>query len=108
MKMVNRISEKYRKSNKVFLALRVLFSAFAIYFAVRVLFLSISGLVSSNPSTNFPDLLLFGMLFSLGLSHAVQLVEMLVTKKKEYFTLLLICTIFILGVSFYNLLVYTV
>lgn len=103
MKLVSSIQEKYRKSNKLFLALKVLLSAFTIYFAVRVLFISISGLVSSGTSTDYPNLLLFGMLFSLGLSNAVELVEMFVTKKKEYFTLLLITTFFLLGVSVFVL-----
>ncbi|SFM08187.1 hypothetical protein SAMN04487943_107188 [Gracilibacillus orientalis] len=103
MKLVSRIQEKYRKSNKLFLALKVILSAFTIYFAVRVLFISISGLVSSDTSTDFPNLLLFGMLFSLGLSNAVELAEMFVTKNREYFTLLLITTFFLLGVSVFVL-----
>lgn len=105
LKIVSRIREKYRKSNKLFLALRVFFSLISIYFAVRVLVLSISGLVNSDYSTDFPKYLLFGMLLSLGLSNVVQVVEMLVTKKKEYFLLLLITTIFVLVVSVFMLLV---
>ncbi len=97
--MVSRIQEIYRKSNKLFLALKVLLSVFTIYFAVRVLFISISGLVGSNTLNDSPNLLLFGMLLSLGLSNAVKLIEMLVNEKKEHFTLLLITTIFVLGVS---------
>jgi len=97
--MVSKIQEKYRESNKLFLALKVLLSAFTIYFAIQVLFISILGLVSSDTSTVVPNLLFFGMFFSLGLSNAVELVEMFVTKKKEKFTPLLITTLFLLGVS---------
>lgn len=104
MKIVSRIQKKYRKSNKLFFVLKVLLSASIIYFAVRVLFVSISGLVSSNSSFEDPTVLLFGMLFSIGLSNAVQVIEMLVTGKKEYFKLMLITTIFVLGVSVYVLL----
>ncbi|WP_112180442.1 hypothetical protein [Paraliobacillus zengyii] len=99
MKMVSRIREKYRRSNKLFLSLRVFFSLISVCFAVRILFLSISGLVSSDYSTDFPNLLLFGMYLPLGLSFAVQVVEMIVTKKKEHFTLLLFGAIFVLAVS---------
>ncbi|WP_162632610.1 hypothetical protein [Paraliobacillus zengyii] len=39
------------------------------------------------------------MYLPLGLSFAVQVVEMIVTKKKEHFTLLLFGAIFVLAVS---------
>ncbi|GAA5416910.1 hypothetical protein Pryu01_01949 [Paraliobacillus ryukyuensis] len=103
MKLGSQIREKYKNSNKLFLVLKVLFSIFAIYFAIQVIFISIFGLVSSDTSTDFPDLLLFGMLVSLGLSFAVQLVEQFVTKKRGYFTGLLITTIFLFGVSVFVL-----
>ncbi|WP_416150290.1 hypothetical protein ACM26V_04720 [Salipaludibacillus sp. HK11] len=103
MKLVSRIQEKYRESNKLLLGLRVLFSASAIYFAVQVLFISISGLISSDTSTDFPNVLLFGMLFSLGLNNAVELVEMIVTKKKKYFILNFITTFCLFAVSVYVL-----
>ncbi|WP_407272534.1 hypothetical protein, partial [Radiobacillus sp. PE A8.2] len=75
------------------------------YFAVRVLITSISGLVNPDASTDFLNLLLFGMLLSLGLSNVVQLIEMIVNRQKKHavFTLLLISTIFVLGVSAYML-----
>ncbi|RCW64219.1 hypothetical protein DFR57_1145 [Saliterribacillus persicus] len=97
--MLSRIQERYRKSNKVFLALRFILTVFVIYFAVRVLVISISGLTNSIYSTNYPGYLTFGMIFSLALSYVVQLIEMLVSNKKEHFTLLLITTIIMLGVS---------
>jgi len=50
------------------------------------------------------DLLLFGLLFFLGLSNAVELVEMEIHKKKQSFKLLLATTIFLFVVSFYILL----
>ena len=99
MNLISNIQKKYRKSNKLVLSLKIIISAFATYFAIRVMFISISGLISSNHSSNTPNLLLFGMLFSLGLSNIVQVIEMLVTGKKEHFTLLLATTIFIMSVS---------
>ncbi|SFL58773.1 hypothetical protein SAMN04487943_102340 [Gracilibacillus orientalis] len=104
MKIVGEIQRKYRERNKLFLALDIFLSILMIYFAVRVLFISISGLVSSNPSTDSPTLLIFAMLFTLGLSSAVRVVEMLVIGKKEYLMLLLFSTIFVLSVSVYILL----
>ncbi|MDV2582396.1 hypothetical protein [Alkalibacillus haloalkaliphilus] len=104
MSVLARVKEKYKQSNKFLLALKVLFSALTIYFAIQVIFISTSGLVSSNTSSDVPGLLLFGMLFFLGLSNAVELVEMLVTKEKEHFTFFLIATIIGLGVSVYVLL----
>ncbi|GAA0459598.1 hypothetical protein [Alkalibacillus silvisoli] len=103
MSVLAKVKEKYKQSNKFLLALKVLFSALTIYFAIHVIFISTSGLVSSDPSTEFPGLLLFGMLLSLGLANVVELVEMLVAKKREQFTILLMATIFVLGVSFYIL-----
>ncbi len=41
----------------------------------------------------------FGMYLSLGLSFAVQVVEMLVIKKKKHFILLLFGTILLLALS---------
>lgn len=104
LKIVGEIQRKYRERNKLFLALDIFLSILMIYFAVRVLFISISGLVSSNPSTDSPTLLIFAMLFTLGLSSAVRVVEMLVIGKKEYLMLLLFSTIFVLSVSVYILL----
>ncbi|WP_040403188.1 hypothetical protein, partial [Alkalibacillus haloalkaliphilus] len=103
MSVLTNVKERYKESNKFLLALQLFFSALTLYFAVRVIFISTSGLVSSDPSTEFPGLLLFGMLLSLGLANVVELVEMLVAKKKEHFTILLMATIFVLGVSFYIL-----
>ncbi|MGP4042055.1 hypothetical protein ACTWP4_19435 [Gracilibacillus sp. D59] len=105
MKIGEKIQKKYLERNKLFLAIDIIFSVLTIYFAVRVLLISITGLVSSNPSTDSPTLLLFAMLFSLGLSNSVRVIEMLVIEKKEYFSFLLLSTLFVFSVSTYILLV---
>ncbi|GEN45406.1 hypothetical protein [Alkalibacillus haloalkaliphilus] len=103
LSVLARVKEKYKQSNKFLFALKAFFSALSIYFAIQVIFISTSGLVSADSSTEFPGLLLFGMFFCWGLTNVIELVEMLVAKKKEHFTFLLIATIFGFGVSFYIL-----
>ncbi|MFO1444583.1 hypothetical protein KDN24_15530 [Bacillus sp. Bva_UNVM-123] len=103
MRILDRIQEEYRKS-KFFFILKVLISIIAIYFAFRVIFISISGLRNASPLPDNMNLLLFGMLFFLGLSNAVQLVEMSMNKKKEYFKLLFVSTILSFGGSVFILL----
>lgn len=103
--MIGGIQEKYRKSNKLFLGLKALFGIFTVYFTVRIIFLSISGLMSSSPAPAVPTELFFGMMFFLGLSNVVYLIEMSVTGKKKHFALLLITTILLLIGSAYMLLV---
>lgn len=105
MKILNNIQENYRHSNKLLLVLRVLLNVFATYFAIRVIYISVSGLVSSNESYEFPGILLFGMLFSLGLSNAVLVFEKYVTGKKEHLKLMFVTTVFVLAVSVFVLLV---
>lgn len=103
MRIVNSIQNEYSKS-KLFFTLKSLTTIIATYFALRVIFVSVSGLINDKPIPDNMDLLLFGLLFFLGLSNAVQLVEMVIYKKKESFKLLLVTTIFVFGVSFYILL----
>lgn len=89
----------------MFFVIKAFLTVITIYFAVRVIFISTFGLLNANPLDNKMNLLLFGMLFSLGLSNLVKVVEMLIYKKKEYFTILLVSTIFVLGVSVFILLI---
>ncbi|MEV9639574.1 hypothetical protein ABZ756_02600 [Mammaliicoccus sciuri] len=102
LKMISKIQEEYKKS-KLFFVIKALLSVTTIYFAIRVLIISTSGLSNSDPIPEKLNLLLFGMLFSLGLSSIVKIVEMFIYKQKEYFTLQVVSTIFILGVSIYLL-----
>ncbi|WP_223702143.1 hypothetical protein [Sutcliffiella deserti] len=105
MELVSRIKKRYRKSNNFLLALKLILDAFAMYFVLRLLIVSIGGLVSSGNSTVDPSIFIFGMFFTAGLSNSVELIEMLFNKEKEDFTITLIITIFLLGVSSYWLLV---
>ncbi|GAB3803499.1 hypothetical protein [Virgibacillus kimchii] len=104
LKMVSKTQEKYRKSNKLILGLKALFSVLTIYFAGRVIFITISGLMGSGPAPAVSGNLFFGMMFFLGLSNVVYLVEMYVNGKKKHFRLLLITTSFLLIGSAYMLL----
>lgn len=99
MKLIGKVQERCRERNKLFLALDILFTLLTIYFAIRLLFISNQALVSANYSTDFPNVLVFAMTLSLGLSYAVRVVEMLVTGKRKYFLLYLIVVIIVLGVS---------
>ncbi|MDG5472092.1 hypothetical protein P6709_10040 [Jeotgalibacillus sp. ET6] len=76
--------------------LKLVINILAVYFAIRVLYTAI--ILDNSAETNI-DYLLFSMLFFLGLSNTVQLVEMVRDKKKEHFTLLLVSTILLFGVS---------
>ncbi|UOQ46867.1 hypothetical protein MUN88_12265 [Gracilibacillus caseinilyticus] len=101
LNLVRTIQKKFRERNKTFLALDIFFSGLTIFFALRVLFESISALSSSDVSTDYSTSLMIGMSFCLGLTFVVRVVEMIVTRKKEYFKLLLLSTIFILAVTVY-------
>lgn len=85
--------------NKLFLALDVLFSLLILYFAIRLLFVSTSALISSNYSNNLSNVLLFAMTLSMGLTWVVRVAEMLVTGKRQYFILYIIGATIVLGVS---------
>ena len=102
--ILDKMQKEYRKS-KVFFFLKSFISIIAIYFAFRVIVVSVSGLMFESPLPENMDLLLFSMLFFLGLSNVVQLVEMLLNKKKEHLKLLFITTIFIFVVSIFVLFV---
>lgn len=102
--MFKKIQEEYKKS-KLFFIIKALLTIITIYFAVRVIFIAILGLLNSNPLPSKMYLLLFAMLFSLGLSSVVKIVEMSIYKEKEYFILHLASAIFILSVSVFILLV---
>lgn len=83
--------------------LKFFISMIAIYFSFRVMFVSVLGLMMDRPWPNNMNLLFFSMLFFLGLSNTVDLVEMLINKKKEHFKLLLVSTIFMFCVSIFIL-----
>ncbi|MBP1947544.1 hypothetical protein [Virgibacillus litoralis] len=99
MKLICKIQERFRKRNKIFLALDIFLTLLTLYFAIRVLFISNQALVSAKHSTDFPNVLIFAMTLSLGLTYVVRVVEMLVTGKRKYFILHLIVAIIVLGVS---------
>lgn len=99
MKLIGKIQERCRKRNKIFLALDIFLTLLTLYFAIRVLFISSHALVNAKYSTDFPNELIFAMTLSLGLTYAVQVIEMLVTGKRKYFILHLITAIIVLGVS---------
>lgn len=99
MKLIGKIQERCKERNKLFLALEVLFSLLTLYFAIRLLFISTSALENSNYSTDLANVLTFAMTLSLGLAWTARVIDMLVTGKRQYFILLLIGTIIVLGVS---------
>ncbi len=99
-----KIQNEYRK-NKMLFFLKLCINIIASYFAFRVMFVSVSALMSKGALPDNMDLLLFIMLFFLGLSNVIELVEMIVHKKKECFTLLIVTTIVLFGVSIFVLLV---
>jgi len=99
VKLIGKIQESCKERNKLFLALEVLFSLLTLYFATRLLFISTSALGNSNYSIDLANVLNFGMTLSLGLAWTSRVLEMLVTGKRQYFVLLLIGTIIVLGVS---------
>lgn len=87
VKLIGKIQERYRERNKMFLALDIFLTLLTLYFAIRVLFISSQALVSTKYSTDFPNVLLFAMTFSIGLTYVVRIIEMLVTGKRKYFIL---------------------
>lgn len=100
MKLINHIQERYKERNRFFLLLDVICTLVTLYFATRILFIVIPGLTGSNVSDDSPLLLLgANMILFLGLSHAVRVVEMIVTGKRRYFALTLVTTIIILGIA---------
>ncbi|WP_058307696.1 hypothetical protein [Gracilibacillus massiliensis] len=101
MKIVEKIRDKVSERHKLFLVLDILFSLFAIYFAVHGLFISIPGLLNPSVSNDIPSWIMFGMVFCLGLTYVIRVVEMVVTGKREYFILSLFAAIFIMSVSVY-------
>ncbi|PIC76147.1 hypothetical protein CSV74_12825 [Sporosarcina sp. P19] len=82
--LMDLIQKEYRKS-KVFFFLKSFISIIAIYFAFRVIFVSVSGLIFESPLPKNMYIFLFSMLFFLGLSNVVQLVEMFLNKKIEHY-----------------------
>lgn len=101
MKLIYKIQERCRERNKLFLALDILFTLSTIYFAFRILLVSI--IVGPNNSGDFKNVLFFAMTFSLGLSYAVRVVEMLVIGKRRYFAVTLIAAIIALGIAILEL-----
>ncbi|PIC95927.1 hypothetical protein CSV69_08970 [Sporosarcina sp. P26b] len=98
MGILTKIQEEYNKS-KLFFVVKAFLTVATIYFAVRVIYISISGLLNSSVLPNKIIFLLFFMLFFLGLSNLVKVIEMFIYKQKKYFTLQIVITIFILAVS---------
>ncbi|WP_163580915.1 hypothetical protein [Gracilibacillus saliphilus] len=99
--MIESLKKRYRERNKLFLTLDITFRIATLYFAVQLIFYSVSGLISSNPSSYSSEFLTIGMLFSLGLMNAVNVVEMIVSGKRKYLTSLVISTIFVFGVAIF-------
>lgn len=102
--MVSTLREKFNNSNKVLFLLKAVFSVLTIYFALRVIYVSTSALLGyTNPSGDPQQSLLFWMLLSLGLSNTVEVIDMFLAGKKKYFGLLVVSTIFTLGVAMFIL-----
>jgi|SRR5690625_2340339 len=89
MKFIDHIRERYKKRNKLFLSLDVLFSILTLYFAFRILF----EIIPLNQFTNSVLLLLAFMTLSIGLVYLVRVIEMLIMRKRNYFALTLGVTI---------------
>jgi len=98
MKFIDHIRERYKKRNKLFLSLDVIFSILTFYFALRILFVTIPGLLEPSKSIDTVPLLAF-MTLSLGLIYLIRVIEMLVTGKRTYFALTLGVTILALGLA---------
>ncbi|MGD7044807.1 hypothetical protein [Jeotgalibacillus proteolyticus] len=98
MKILDTIQKDYRKSKGLFL-LKLMIKILAMYFAFRVLYAAGSAIIFENSTKANVDYFVFSMLFILGLSNTVQLVEMYRDKKKEHFKLLLASTILLIAVS---------
>lgn len=92
MKFIDHIRARYKERNKLFLSLDVLFSILMLYFSFRILF----EIIPLNQSTDSVPLLLAFMTLSIGLIYLVRVIEMLVTRKRNYFALTLGVTIFAL------------
>ncbi|UOQ86568.1 hypothetical protein [Gracilibacillus salinarum] len=99
--LLRKIKKQFEERNKTFLVLDIFFSGLTIFIALRLLFVSISALSRSDVSIDPSTSLMIGMLFCLGLTFVVRVVEMIVTRKKEYFISLLLTTVFILAVTVY-------
>lgn len=99
MKRIDKIQERRRERNKLFLVMDIFLTLLSLYFAIRVLFITSEALVTTKHSTDFPNVLLFAMTISIGLTYVVRIIEMLVTGKRKYFILNLIAAFIILGVS---------
>ena len=82
------------KSKQPFFTFRIIFSIMAIFFAVKSIL---------NPLFNLNVVF---MMFSLGLMFAVLGIEIFLTKKRKYFILTIITSIFIISVGIFNLWVY--
>ncbi|WP_099157092.1 hypothetical protein [Virgibacillus ndiopensis] len=94
MKLIDKTLERCRERIKLFLALDILFTLSAIYFSIRILFISTDVLVNEKYSTDFPNVLMLAMTFSLGMTYAIRVVEMLITGKIKYFLLYLFTALY--------------
>lgn len=99
MKFIDNILERYKKRNKLFLTLDVIFRILTLYFALRILFVTIPGLLEPSQSIEPVPWLLAFMTLSLGLIYLVRVIEMLVTRERNYIALTLGVTVFALGIA---------
>lgn len=99
MKLINYIQEKCKKRNKLFLSLDVIFNILTLFFALRLLYVTIPSFLEPSQSVDSIPLLLACMTLSLGLIYLVRVIEMLVTRKRNYFVLSLSVAIFALTIA---------
>lgn len=97
---MKKIQKEYKKSKLLFI-IKAILTLTTMYFAIRVIYVSISGLLNSTVLPDKIILLLFGMLLFLGLSSFIRVIEMVIYNKRKYLMLQLITTVFILGVAMF-------
>ncbi|QKY71258.1 hypothetical protein [Lentibacillus sp. CBA3610] len=99
MKLIDKIQERYKERNKVFLTLDILFTLLSMGVAIWMLFLAIPALTGSSQSTHFLVILTIVMTIFLGMTYGIRVIEMIVTGKREYFALMLFVTILMFGIA---------
>lgn len=97
---MKKIQEKYKKSKLLFI-IKAILTLTTMYFAIRVVYVSILGLLNSTVLPDKIMSLLFGMLLFLGLSSLMNVIEMMIYNKRKYLVLQLVTTVFILGVAMF-------
>ncbi|WP_027964117.1 hypothetical protein [Halalkalibacillus halophilus] len=96
MGVINKVQERYRESNKKLYFLGLFFSLIAIYFALHVIYISVTGLMGSH-SDEVPLILQMGIYIFLSLTFAVELLQAILLKRKKYiFMFVFVLLIFML------------